>query len=245
MGQLDFELRVRIARERRVRPAVPERARGLRRVVAARRAWRDKARVDAALRGSRFKARVVARERFGDGWLARLRPAAVRPFAESRLACLRVRDEVVPFFGGGSLTPARRAFDRPIAIACFALRAPCLPSRMCSISSCTNSPACVDGALPARFAFRARSIVFFSGMIISSVRAARASVDRMFPRSWERGQPHAHGPTKQGCGHSARRPLLLVAGGRADAANCANRNACTAHALPLRLRDASRIVCVG
>ena len=37
---------------------------------------------------------------------------------------------VVPFFGTGSLTPALRAFDNPIAIACFVERAPCLPSRM-------------------------------------------------------------------------------------------------------------------
>ena len=36
----------------------------------------------------------------------------------------------VPFFGAGSFTPARRAFDSPIAIACFDDRAPCLPSRM-------------------------------------------------------------------------------------------------------------------
>ena len=32
--------------------------------------------------------------------------------------------------GRPSLTPARRAFDRPMAIACFVERAPCLPSRM-------------------------------------------------------------------------------------------------------------------
>jgi hypothetical protein len=32
--------------------------------------------------------------------------------------------------GGASFTPALRAFDNPIAIACFADLAPCLPSRM-------------------------------------------------------------------------------------------------------------------
>ena len=53
----------------------------------------------------------------------------------------RVRSLVRPFSGGGSGTPARRAFDRPIAIACFVERAPCLPWRTWSISSCTNSPA--------------------------------------------------------------------------------------------------------
>jgi hypothetical protein len=37
--------------------------------------------------------------------------------------------DAFPFFGGLSGTPARRAFDNPIAIACFVDRAPCLPSR--------------------------------------------------------------------------------------------------------------------
>ena len=36
---------------------------------------------------------------------------------------------------GGSLTPARRAFERPMAMACLAERAPCFPSRTCRISS--------------------------------------------------------------------------------------------------------------
>jgi len=66
------------------------------------------------------------------------------------------------------LTPARRAFDKPIAIACFVDRAPCFPSRTWCISSRTNSPACVDGALPARLSFRARLNVSFSGMFMSS-----------------------------------------------------------------------------
>src|SRR4051812_42750765 len=51
-----------------------------------------------------------------------------------------------------------------MAIACLVLRAPCLPSRTCSISSRTNSPACVVGALPSRASLRARSTVFFSGI---------------------------------------------------------------------------------
>jgi hypothetical protein len=50
-------------------------------------------------------------------------------------------------------------------MACFVDRAPCFPLRTCSISSRTNSPACVVGALPSRFAFRARSSVFFSGIL--------------------------------------------------------------------------------
>jgi hypothetical protein len=48
---------------------------------------------------------------------------------------------VLAVFDGLAFTPARRALDKPIAIACLAERAPCLPSRICSISSCTNSPA--------------------------------------------------------------------------------------------------------
>jgi len=45
----------------------------------------------------------------------------------------------------GTFWPLRRASDKPIAIACFVERAPCLPSRICSISSRTNSPAAVVG----------------------------------------------------------------------------------------------------
>jgi hypothetical protein len=48
----------------------------------------------------------------------------------SRLALRRVFSDVVPFLGGGSFTPALRAFDSPIAIACLVERAPCLPRRM-------------------------------------------------------------------------------------------------------------------
>src|SRR5581483_7603532 len=51
-----------------------------------------------------------------------------------------------------------------MAIACLEERTPCLPSRTCSISSRTNSPACVLGDLPSRASSRARSRVFFSGM---------------------------------------------------------------------------------
>jgi hypothetical protein len=41
---------------------------------------------------------------------------------------LRLRLPLLVRFGG-SFTPARRAFDRPIAIACSGERAPCFPSR--------------------------------------------------------------------------------------------------------------------
>src|SRR6185295_11047650 len=74
------------------------------------RAWRDNARCDAALRPSRFRAFKEARDRFGDA----LRPDFA--LARSRFACARVRAEAVPFFGGLSFTPARLAFERPMAM---------------------------------------------------------------------------------------------------------------------------------
>jgi hypothetical protein len=113
---------------------------------------------DAADRPSRFNAPVTARERRADGflrlWLA----------LRSRFARFRVDAGAVPFFGAGSFTPARRASDSPIAIACSVDRAPCLPCRMWSISSRTNSPACVEGDFPSRLSRRARWIVVFDGI---------------------------------------------------------------------------------
>jgi hypothetical protein len=92
------------------------------RLRAAVFACRDRAARDAALWPSRCNARRVARARRGD--------AAVRlPAALLAAAALRL---VVPFAlrgGGGNFTPARRAFDNPMAMACFVERAPCLPSR--------------------------------------------------------------------------------------------------------------------
>jgi len=125
--------------------------------LAAPRACRESARFEAALRPSRFNARVVARERFAD-FLA----AFFFPFFRSRAACLRVFFD--PFLGGGKSTPARRALERPMAIACLAERAPCSPSRTCSISSRTNSPACVLGAFPSSLSSFALSRVSFSGI---------------------------------------------------------------------------------
>ena len=124
---------------------------------AADLACRDSAFVDTVFFGSRLSLWLIARERFADGRV-RFRPARVAAFA------LRLVDALALRGGGGRLMPARRAFERPIAIACFADRAPCLPSRTCSISSCTNSPAWVVGDLPARLAARAFSHVFFSGI---------------------------------------------------------------------------------
>ena len=105
------------------------------RCFATRFACLDNAPLDAERRLSRLSARFVARDRFREGFLRR--PA--RPFARSRFAWRFVR--CGPRFGGGNFTPALRALDRPMAIACSGERAPCSPSRMCSISSRTNSPA--------------------------------------------------------------------------------------------------------
>jgi len=64
------------------------------------------------LRRSRFKAFLTARDRREDGRFRR---------KEARLAdvALRFVSGFAPAGGGGSFTPARRAFDKPIAIACF------------------------------------------------------------------------------------------------------------------------------
>jgi len=61
----------------------------------------------------------MARDRFTDGRF---------------FVAFRARVEVLlAFFADapfrGIFTPARRAFDKPIAIACFVDRAPCFPSR--------------------------------------------------------------------------------------------------------------------
>src|SRR5262249_51486781 len=71
--------------------------------------------------GSRFNAPDVARERVRD-----VLRSAFRPAAESWAALLRTEDEPL---GVPSFTPARRAFESPIAMACLVERAPCFPSR--------------------------------------------------------------------------------------------------------------------
>jgi hypothetical protein len=153
------------------------RAAAPRRREAARACLASAVRVAAAF-GSRPSAALVARARVADGRLCPRRPAR-----DAEAALFLVRSFALRG-GGGSFTPARRAFERPMAIACFVERAPCLPSRTCRISSWTNSPACVVGALPARLAFRALSIVFCSGMtcftsvlvyLTSSMRACDAT----------------------------------------------------------------------
>ena len=115
------------------------------RARALLRACRESDGPDAADRLSRLRTPLTARDRLAEG----LRFVAF---------------VVLPLGLGPSFTPARRALDKPIAMACLVLRAPCFPSRMWCISSRTNSPACVVGAFPARASLRARSIVLFSGI---------------------------------------------------------------------------------
>jgi hypothetical protein len=92
------------------------------RLRAALLAWRASALREAAFRGSLFSARRAPRARVADG---RVRRRAAR-FAYRALRFV----DAFARRGGGNLTPARRAFDKPIAIACLVDRAPCLPSRM-------------------------------------------------------------------------------------------------------------------
>jgi hypothetical protein len=89
--------------------------------LAALLACRDSAFFDAARCPSRFNALLTARERLVEGRACR---------REARIADAALRRVLAfPPRGGGSFTPARRAFERPIAIACFVERAPCFPSR--------------------------------------------------------------------------------------------------------------------
>jgi len=87
------------------------------------RACRAIAGFEAARLLSLLSVWVVARLRFGDVWAPLPLPAR----AYSRLACCLVFSGTVPLAGGGSFTPARRALERPIAIACLVERAPCFP----------------------------------------------------------------------------------------------------------------------
>lgn len=138
--------------------AAAERSAAVRR-LAVLDAWRDRADLDAGLALSRLRARVVARARVADfAW----------PSCAASLSCLALRRVAAPaFLGEGRSTPARRAFDRPMAMACLVERTPCLPSRTWSISSRTNSPAWVDGDLPCFLSRAARCSVFRSGMTTS------------------------------------------------------------------------------
>ena len=129
------------------------------RLLAAVRACRDNASGEAAAPLSRWRAFNVACDRLAEGFF----PESA--LSRSRCALCRVASEVLPGFGGANFTPARRALESPMAIACFVERAPCFPARISSISSRTNSPACVEADFPSRSSRRARSMVCFLGMI--------------------------------------------------------------------------------
>jgi hypothetical protein len=63
--------------------------------------------------------------------LARIKPVLSGfKFSDHRLDSADLVLAARPFLGGGSLTPARRALDNPMAMACLVERAPCFPSRM-------------------------------------------------------------------------------------------------------------------
>src|SRR5450756_553447 len=110
-----------------------------------------------------------------------------------RLATGRVR-RLLPR-RGCQFHPARLALDSPMAITCLAERAPCLPSRTCSTSSRTYSPACADGDL----AFRTCRVVFFSGKATVHRRRAAFSLS-VFP-IWRGAVLPEHLRSPGGIGH--------------------------------------------
>ena len=165
---------------------------------ALERACFDRERRDAADLPSRFNAFVTARERFADGRLP-LRFAVLRRFLVADL----------PFLG--IFTPARRAFDMPMAIACSGERAPCLPSRTWCISSRTNSPACVDGALPSSLSRLARSSVSFSGIPASLIWAFLEPCARRDPSSSAAPTAPPFGRTVYSHGRDPRKKIARTA----------------------------------
>ena len=155
--------------------AAADRARAPR-LRAAERAWRASDDREAAAWPSRRSARWMARERVAEGFLLD------RARLSAKAALRRVLADAFPLAGGASFTPARRAFERPMAMACFVERAPCFPSRMWCISSRTNSPACVVADFPSRLSSSALSRVSFSG-IVCLLCEVRALSHRLAQRS--------------------------------------------------------------
>jgi hypothetical protein len=91
------------------------------RLRAAVRACRDNASGEAASPLSRWSAFNVAFDRFEEGFFPEF------AISRSRCALRRVASDVLPGFGGANFTPARRALESPMAMACFVDRAPRLP----------------------------------------------------------------------------------------------------------------------
>jgi hypothetical protein len=67
----------------------------------------------------------------------------------------------------GTLIPFRRAFDRPIAMACFRFFTGCFPSRAWWISWRTYSPARVDGERRRPLLLRRRELLLVVAMRLS------------------------------------------------------------------------------
>jgi len=88
---------------------------------AALRVCADSARRETDDRGSRRSAPRTAPCRRADRSCRRC------PRERSRRALRRAPAELL--LGAGTFTPERRAFESPIAIACFEERAPCRPPR--------------------------------------------------------------------------------------------------------------------
>ena len=115
-----LDLRVREDfEERRVAAALRAELERLERVrsLAADFACFDNDRCEAPDRPSFFSARLTARERFPEG-RRRVERWLLRSFCAAAVSA----------GGGGNFTPALRAFDNPIAMACFAFLTPCFPS---------------------------------------------------------------------------------------------------------------------
>ena len=137
---------------------------------ATERACFESACFDAAAPPSRLSALSVACERFRD-----VGGPPSRAFSRSRFAFSRVFLETIPFLGGGSFTPARRALERPIAIACFVERAPCALHELSRfLRGQTRPPACW-AAFPSRSSSRARSIGFLGIIPSFSISAPMPS----------------------------------------------------------------------
>ena len=109
-----------------------------RRFSAAPLACLESAANEAAWCGSFRRACKLDHDRFGSGRL----PARDRSWAAFLWVFLLA---VAPGFFA---IPARRAWERPMAMACFVFLAPCFPSRIWCISSRMNSPAAVDWDFP-------------------------------------------------------------------------------------------------
>lgn len=182
--------------------------------LAARRLWLAIAAFEPEARPARFSPLAAAAPRRG---VACRTGALPWPRSKSRSAFSRVLCEACPSAGGLSSTPERRAFERPIAMACCAERAPCLPSRMWWNSSRMNSPAWVVGALPSCLSRRARSRTFRLGMIKTSVKVYLSNVSLPWTPACRRNTDTAAGNALAGGLRRVRAARWRLVGRRASA----------------------------